>query len=61
MAAWKEASVRNEGLKKRRPKNLPGQRLRLRVRLQRARQLKQREHLIAAKIGKIDKTHHWNS
>jgi hypothetical protein len=45
-------------IEKEEAEDLSRKRLRLRMRLQRARKVEQREHFIAAKIGKIDKALH---
>ena len=52
MPAWKEASVRSEGLKNSRPEDLAGQRLRLRLLLQPPRERQQGEHFVAPKSAR---------
>ena len=50
--------MRSDGLKNTRPENLAGERLRLRLVLQRLRQRQQIENLLAAEIGQIEKALH---
>ena len=58
MPAWKEASVRSEGLKKTRARTFAGERRRLRMRLQPRGERQQIEHLLAGQVRQIDETLH---